>query len=221
MDFSEAPGIPGTEAMEDATEVRSNDKVEDLDEPEIHLIECLMKEWSSPVYAFFDPKPCIIEKDGWHAHDFKCSMCSCRATVHQYLDTKDKHSTGNMHKHIKLCWGEEALSAADKVTTVDKVCKMIVKNILRDGSITALFERSGKGKVTYSHRQHTWAETWYIQLPSTISCKAKIVCWVMESLQPFNVVNDRGFRSLMKTGCPEYYIPLPFTVSCDVRLIFA
>ena len=29
----------------------------------------------------------------------------------------------------------------------------------KDGSITAVFERNGKGKVTYSHRQHTVAET--------------------------------------------------------------
>jgi len=32
--------------------------------------------------------------------------------------------------------------------------------VQRDGSITAIFERTGKGKVTYSHCQHTNAETW-------------------------------------------------------------
>ncbi|KAG1779915.1 hypothetical protein EV702DRAFT_1043301 [Suillus placidus] len=36
-------------------------------------IEWLMKEWTSPVYAFFDPMPCIIENDGRRAHEFKCS----------------------------------------------------------------------------------------------------------------------------------------------------
>ena len=30
---------------------------------------------------------------------------------------------------------------------------------MRDGSITASFEQKGKGKVTYSHCQHTKAET--------------------------------------------------------------
>ena len=28
-----------------------------------------------------------------------------------------------------------------------------------DGTLTAIFERTGKGKVTYSAHQHTWSET--------------------------------------------------------------
>ena len=39
---------------------------------------------------------------------------------------------------------------------------------LRDGSITAVFERTGKGKVTYSHRPQTENETWYICLLAII-----------------------------------------------------
>ena len=47
--------------------------------------------------------------------------------------------------------------------------------------------------------------------------------WVSESLRPFDIVKDRGFQSLMKTGRPEYYIPSPSTVhvSHDVQLVFA
>lgn len=45
--------------------------------------------------------------------------------------------------------------------------------------------------------------------------------WVSESKRPFNIVNDRGFQSLMKTGRPEYYIPSPTTVSRDVKQVFA
>ncbi|KIK36564.1 hypothetical protein CY34DRAFT_40414, partial [Suillus luteus UH-Slu-Lm8-n1] len=67
-----------------------------------------------------------------------------------------------------------------------------------------------KEKVTYSHWQHTRAET-----------KAKLVRWVSESLRPFEIVKDKGFQSLMKTGRPEYYIPSPSTVARDVRLVFA
>ncbi|KAF8545952.1 hypothetical protein OG21DRAFT_1491739 [Imleria badia] len=33
----------------------------------------LLKEWSSPIYAFFEPIPQIIEIDGRRAHDFKCT----------------------------------------------------------------------------------------------------------------------------------------------------
>jgi hypothetical protein len=44
---------------------------------------------------------------------------------------------------------------------------------------------------------------------------------VSESVRPFSIVEDRGFKSLMKTGRPEYYIPSASTVSRDVRLVFA
>ena len=37
--------------------------------------------------------------------------------------------------------------------------------------------------------------------------RAEIVCWVTESKWPFQIVNDCGFQSLMKTGRPEYHIP--------------
>jgi hypothetical protein len=51
--------------------------------------------------------------------------------------------------------------------------------------------------------------------------RAEIVRWVSESVRPFSIVEDRGFKSLMKTGRPEYYIPSASTVSRDVRLVFA
>ena len=44
--------------------------------------------------------------------------------------------------------------------------------------------------------------------------------WVAESKRPFQIVNDRGFRSLMKTGRPEYHIPSVHTVSRDVKQAF-
>ncbi|KAG1723200.1 hypothetical protein EDD22DRAFT_982946 [Suillus occidentalis] len=144
-----------------------------------------MKEWVSPVYAFFDPTPCITE----------CCAKGCKATIRRFLDKKDVRSTGNMRKHVKSCWGEDALNAADDAKGADDV-------ILKNGSITASFERKGKGKVTYSHCQHTHGET-----------RAEIVRWVLESLHPFEIVMDQGFQSLMKTRRPEYYIPSPSTIS--------
>ncbi|TFY61175.1 hypothetical protein EVG20_g7153 [Dentipellis fragilis] len=102
------------------------------------------------------------------------------------------------------------LRATYQAANISVAREKIVKPFLRDGSITAAFERSKKGKVTYSHRQHTKAET-----------KAEIIRWVSESLRPFNIVSDRGFNCLMKTGRPGYYIPSPSTVSCDVKLVFA
>jgi hypothetical protein len=87
---------------------------------------------------------------------------------------------------------------------------MTVKGILDPQSITTAFKRMGKSKVTFSHRQHTKTEL-----------RAEIVRWVAESKRPFDIVSDRGFQSLMKTGRPEYYIPSPTTVSHDVRRVFA
>jgi len=53
-----------------------------------------------------------------------------------------------------------------------------------------------------------------------MSLSAKFVRWVAESNRPFQIVNDRGFRSLMKTGRPEYHIPSAETLSRDVKNVF-
>lgn len=60
------------------------------------------------------------------------------------------------------------------------------------------------------------------RLVSMLICpfRAEIVRWVSESMRPFEIVNDRGFQCLMKTGRPDYYIPSPSTVSRDVKQVF-
>ncbi|KAL4264915.1 Zinc finger BED domain-containing [Pleurotus pulmonarius] len=148
-------------------------------------LERMRKKWRSPIYAFFSPEPSIEYKQGGN-------------------------STGNMHKHANTCWGKEAVETADEAGDVDTVRTKVVQGILRDGKITTSFERKGKGKVTYSHQQHTKTET-----------KAEIVQWVTESLRPFKIVSDRGFQCLMKTGRPGYYLPSPTTVSRDVKMVFS
>jgi len=129
-----------------------------------------------------------------------------------------------MWQHAKSCWGEAAVSAADNAKDVSEAHEKIVKGIQLDGSITALFERKDKDKVTFSHHQHTRTQTKYVGklLPFMllIVYRAEIVRWVSESLQPFSVVEDRGFQSLMKTGRPRYFLPSSSTVSRDVKLVF-
>lgn len=44
--------------------------------------------------------------------------------------------------------------------------------------------------------------------------------WVVESAQPFEIVEDPGFQHLMKTGRPECYIPNPQMVSRDILSVF-
>lgn len=129
--------------------------------------------------------------------------------VRRYLDTGDAKSTGNLRKHAKICWGEEAVAAADSTRDVRTAREVLSKMKTVDSSITAAFERVGKGKATYSHRQHT-----------TTEARAEIVRWVAESKRPFQIVNDRGFKTLMKTGRPGYHIPSAVTVSRDVRGVF-
>ena len=126
-------------------------------------VERLQKEWTSPIYAFFEPTPCIIETDGRRAHDFKCTRRGCKSTIQRYLDKKDATSTSNLRKHSKKCWGTELVVAADDAKSADEVRKKIVGGTLWDGTITASFEQKvSQGKVTYSHRQHTRAETRYV-----------------------------------------------------------
>ncbi|KIK71781.1 hypothetical protein PAXRUDRAFT_181890 [Paxillus rubicundulus Ve08.2h10] len=119
----------------------------------------LQKDWTSLVYAFFNLIPTICGIDGRCVHEFACSVCGCKVKVHQYLDTKDARSTGNMRKHVKLCWGTEVLDAADNAKDASEVRTNIVGSIQQTGSIVAAFERKGKGKITYGHRQHTRTET--------------------------------------------------------------
>jgi hypothetical protein len=111
--------------------------------------------------CFFNPKPCIVTIEGRRAHEFKCLGKGCKATIRRYLDKKDARSTGNMWKHVRACWGKDALVAADNAKDATEARTKIVRGFLRNGSITASFEWKGKGQVTYSHCQHTRAEMRY------------------------------------------------------------
>lgn len=98
-------------------------------------------------------------------HVFECAAKHCKGKngrdVRRFLDTCDAKSTSGLRRHAKKCWGEETVSAADKTKDLDAARTVIAKTSLRDGSITAAFERIGKEAVTYSHRQHTYTETRY------------------------------------------------------------
>ena len=78
----------------------------------------------------------------------------------------------------------------------------------------------------YSHCQHTEIEARYAQLKCSfdkclkVIFSAEFVHWVSENNRLFQIVNDQGFRSLMKTGRPEYHIPFIETLSCNVKNVF-
>ena len=113
---------------------------------------------TSLVYAFFDPILIICEIDKHYGHEFKCQAHACKAKICQFLDTKDAWSTGNMQKCVKSCWDGDVLGKANATKDAKEVCMKIVGSILQTRSITAAFERKGKGKMTYSHQQHTHAK---------------------------------------------------------------
>ena len=177
-------------------------------------VERLLKDWNAPIYAFFKPTPLIDYVDNRRVHVFVCTALHCKGKfgrhVQQYLDTGDAKSTSNLRRHAKGCWGSKAIDAASETKDVYAACDAMAKVTPRDRSLTAVFERIGKkDQVTYSHRQHTFAEV-----------RAEIVRWVAESMWPFLIVKDRGFQKLIKTGRPDYRIPSHHTVSRNVKNMF-
>ena len=125
-------------------------------------LEHLLKEWTSPIYVFFRKEPRVEHVNGRRLHVFECAAGKCRGKngrdVRRFLDTADAKSTSGLRRHAKKCWGSEAVGAADDSRDLDSARLVLAKTKLRDGSITAQFERIAKGKVTFSHRQHTSTE---------------------------------------------------------------
>ena len=168
------------------------------------MAERLMKEWMAPIYAFFEPMPVVEYVDIRRCHIFQCAASECKHKLRgvcQFLDKGDAKSTSNMRKLAKKCWGDEVVDSVDKAKNANKVHATTVKGTLDLQSITAAFER--KGKVKYSHWQHTKTKA-----------RAEIVQWVAESKRPFYIVADCSFQSLIKTGCqittyllpPQYFV---------------
>ena len=62
---------------------------------------------------------------------------------------------------MKTCWGDEALKATEATESMEEAQEVVVNSLNDNGSITTVFEQTGKGKVTYSNRQHTRTETRY------------------------------------------------------------
>ena len=125
----------------------------------------LQKDWRSKVYAFFRSEVDIIYIDGRKCHEFTCNAKNCKGkgknprVVRHYLDTKDKASTKGLRAHAIKCWGQEIVEKSEEAKNITSAREALKGAELHDGSITAVFERTGKGKVTYSHRAHTEAET--------------------------------------------------------------
>ncbi|KIK19181.1 hypothetical protein PISMIDRAFT_108196, partial [Pisolithus microcarpus 441] len=99
----------------------------------------LKKDWNSPVYGFFLPKPSIEYVGGHCSHIFQCTEKGCGKGVHHFLDKADACSTGNMWKHVKLCWGKDMLHEIMEAKNAH-VAHEAVKHYIRMGQ----FHLSGR-----------------------------------------------------------------------------
>jgi hypothetical protein len=102
----------------------------------------LSKDWNSPMYIFFKQTPSIKYIKDRCVHIFECSATCCMGKLNgqmvcQYLDTGNVKSMSNLHKHTKMCWGEEAIAAADNTRNVRAAWEALEKLKLVDESITA------------------------------------------------------------------------------------
>ena len=123
--------------------------------------EQLTGNWTSPIYAFFGPIPDITyDAKGHHAHEFCCTATYCKGKriVRRFLDTMDRKLMSNLKQHATVFWGSDVVGDALEARGDLKSTRKMLSE-MRDGSITTSFQWKGKGKVSYSHCQHTKAET--------------------------------------------------------------
>jgi hypothetical protein len=108
--------------------------------------------------------PCIEHIGGRRVHVFECMASHCKGKhgrdVRRFLDTGDAKSTSGLRRHAKMCWGDEAVEAADQTKDLNGARVALAKvGAKRSGSITEAFARIGVGKVTFSNHQYTYTET--------------------------------------------------------------
>lgn len=129
-------------------------------------VERMKKEMTAPSYAFFHQDIDIIHVDGRRVHVFTCAKPGCKRVVKRYLDKTDAMSTGNLRKHVKSCWGPEALDAADAFGHV-KDARESVEKLGRTGLLTEAFKCMPGSKKTYSTRQHTPMQSRFVYMLPT------------------------------------------------------
>lgn len=122
----------------------------------------LSAHWHSCVYAFFKAEVKIetTPDDGRRYLAFRCAAKHCKTgrPVRRYLDKGDQ-SSGNLFKHARTCWGDEAVDQAQELGDATRVRGTLVANILQNGAITEYFAPAKKGAPTYSSRPLTKSQT--------------------------------------------------------------
>ena len=173
------------------------------------------KRLAITVYAFYHPEVTISYTNGRHAHDFICAAKSCKGKgrnarmVWRYLNTKDNKSTSSLNRHAKMCWGEEIVEQAAKAQNTELAWEALRNMKLKNRSITAIFERTGKGKITYSHRQHTKTETRLALMTSSTWCNATMTHMVHLSPSTNHHLPPPVYGMMMNHHPPPPIYPWP------------
>ncbi|KAF9545740.1 hypothetical protein CPC08DRAFT_730045 [Agrocybe pediades] len=156
---------PEKEVIDITEDTEEETPEQELDKTYWNHTERLSGEWTSNDYGFFSTMVKVVHIDGQHAHEFLCLAKHCKGhgvnawIVCRFLDNGDAKSTSNLKCHTIRCWGERLVEQVMKAADVDSIHEGLKDAKLVDGSITAVFKRTGKGKVTYSHKQHTASQT--------------------------------------------------------------
>ncbi|KAK7007068.1 hypothetical protein R3P38DRAFT_3325551 [Favolaschia claudopus] len=168
------------------------------------------KAWTSTIYAFFDGEVGIEYRNGKTHHVFTCAARGCAHKIFRNQSTQDRNSTTNLRKHALKCWGEENVKAAAEVASLDHARRLLKKNAgTKNQKLTDIFRHhAATGGESFSHVPLEKHEV-----------RAEHVRWVSESLRPFAITKDRGYRRLMKSGRPLAFIPSPSTIARDVKLV--
>lgn len=163
-DDEDSEGIELIEEPEESAEAELGESLLSVCHIYAHRFsERISKDWNSPIYIFFQPDAEIEYVNGRRVHVFECAAVRCMGKgngrkVRRYLDTGDAKSTSNLRKHAKICWGEDAVEAADSTRDLKSAREALRKMKTPNGSITEAFQRAATAKVSYSHRQHTTTE---------------------------------------------------------------
>ena len=98
------------------------------------ITERMNAGWRTCIYTFFDPVPDIEYCNGRKCHVFKCSAKNCKHKIARFIHTSDAQSTGNMRKHVRKCWGEDVLKAADEAKNVAEARAKVIAPYIENGS---------------------------------------------------------------------------------------
>jgi hypothetical protein len=69
--------------------------------------------------------------DGRRVHFFVCAASHCKGRngrdVRRFLDTGDAKSTSGLRRHARMCWGDEAVDAADNTKDLEGAREVLAK----------------------------------------------------------------------------------------------